>query len=348
MIKLWPSSSDQLTPRVAPDGRERNPFDIGASSSPVSPNPPRSPSTFAFQHPLLTAHARSPSYERNNPLARFDPAQLPGGGGGAASPSVSTSTSTTNNSSSADPNLTPLGFTLATAPTAGLNQFASAIPTTQLSLNAPDFKMQNPATSTSTLLRRPKPAGQPAPSVTSNGMNTSQTAAKDGANGQTSNGSRGQLHVKVLQARNLNIQMIPGLTPRPYVVAQFEQNEFISRDPIAETEREVKGVATALAANSTLPISRTSSSNALSALGAINSKAMAIEAANQRRKNGSKESSASSSPSSMSSSRSGSSTTTTATTTGGVFGRSSSNVYHPVWKHEVSLYVLIHFSLHTI
>ncbi|TBU49394.1 serine/threonine protein kinase [Dichomitus squalens] len=125
---------------------------------------------------------------------------------------------------------------------------------------------------------------------------------------QPSGPSKGQVHVKLIQARGLNVR---SSSSRPYVVVQFEQNEFVSRDPTDETDKEVKGVATTL--------SRVSSSTALSALGAINSKASS--------KQGSARSSAQATPSSS-------------------FGSGKShlqaalgariNAHNPVWKHEVS------------
>lgn len=350
MIKLWPSTPvDQLTPRASADGRERiNPFDASIPASPT--NPPHSPSAYAsFQHHhLLTKHARSPSYEKSNPLAAA-------------------------HTDAGDPNLTPIGPGV-TPPSVAANpasyhQFAAALPTTQLSLHAPEFKMQQPAalrlpkhplnnptplaaksqaTPTSTKTATPSFAAPPATSSVAPSAiqaqkpigfsNASQTAAKEGANGTTTNGSRGQIHVKVLQARNLNIRphplaVNPRAQARPYVVVQFEQNEFISRDPIREHEREVKGVATAL--------SRNASSTALEALGAIN--ARALEAANRRNKvsNGKEGAgsggSAGSSPSSTSSEKSGR-TLDASAGVGGLFGRSTSP-HNPVWKHEVSLYV---------
>ena len=126
---------------------------------------------------------------------------------------------------------------------------------------------------------------------------------------QPSGPSKGQIHVKLIQARGLNVRSSGS---RPYVVVQFEQNEFVSRDPTDETDKEVKGVA--------INLSRTSSSTALSALGAINSKASS--------KQGSARSSAQATPSSS-------------------FGSGKShlqgalgariNAHNPVWKHEVSL-----------
>ncbi|KDR83366.1 hypothetical protein GALMADRAFT_55345 [Galerina marginata CBS 339.88] len=140
--------------------------------------------------------------------------------------------------------------------------------------------------------------------------------------------SRGQIHVKLIQARALNVRNIHA---RPYVVVQFEQNEFVSRDPIPETDKEVKGTP--------INLSRQTSSNAINALGAIGSKAAALDA---RRKNsrGSKDSSPSSSlPITLAPSHSGGIST-------GLFGRLSPN--NPVWKHEVSFDVTSEQSMITL
>ncbi|KAK7060323.1 Serine/threonine-protein kinase [Paramarasmius palmivorus] len=117
---------------------------------------------------------------------------------------------------------------------------------------------------------------------------------------------KGQIHVKLIQARGLNVR---SHTARPYVVVQFEQNEFISRDPTDETDREVKGT-----------------SIAINALGAI---------ANASRR-GSKETSPASSVGSNGSNKSNG---------GGLFGRLSA--HNPVWKHEVSFDVTSPSSLIT-
>ncbi|KAG5220793.1 Serine/threonine-protein kinase [Salix suchowensis] len=156
------------------------------------------------------------------------------------------------------------------------------------------------------------------------------SASSSSSNGSSSSGapqsgsSRGQIHVKLIQARGLNVQ---SLNARPYVVVQFENNEFVSRDPTEESEKEAKGTATAL--------SRNGSSSALSALGAIGSRA-AIDVTKRRK------SSTNSSPvSSVSSGKSnGTSSNTTNTAAvpnhaNGLFARLSA--HNPVWKHEVSL-----------
>ena len=122
--------------------------------------------------------------------------------------------------------------------------------------------------------------------------------------------SKGQIHVKLIQARGLNVRSSHS---KPYVVVQFEQNEFVGRDPIEETEKEAKGIATNL--------SRQSSSTAISALTAVT------------KGNSSKDgrSSQSGSPTSANGGvpKSG---------LNGLFGSRISAV-NPVWKHEVSLCV---------
>lgn len=42
---------------------------------------------------------------------------------------------------------------------------------------------------------------------------------------------RGTLNVKLISARNLNVSSASEADPQPYVVMQFEQNEFVSRTP---------------------------------------------------------------------------------------------------------------------
>ncbi|EAU84562.1 AGC/Akt protein kinase [Coprinopsis cinerea okayama7 len=152
--------------------------------------------------------------------------------------------------------------------------------------------------------------------------------------------SRGQIHVKLISARALNVRSVHA---RPYVVVQFEQNEFVSRDPTDEGDKEVKGVATAINSLSCSPstpsISRDTSSSALSALGAIHAKASAAAAKAGRPVVQKTPSTTSihlhppSAPSVRTSSTS-STSSNTSTNAGGLFSRLSA--HNPVWKHEVS------------
>ncbi|KAG6880075.1 hypothetical protein C0992_006887 [Termitomyces sp. T32_za158] len=172
-----------------------------------------------------------------------------------------------------------------------------AQPTTHLSLHAPEFAMQQP----------PPPRSAPAP-------------------------SRGQLHVKLIQARGLAVH-----TPaaRPYVVVQFEKNEFVSRDPTTESDKEVRGTPTNL--------SRTSSSNAISALAA----ARESNAVRERNlSNASRERNASTAARERNISTASSSSAKSAVSiVNGLFGRLSP--HNPVWKHQVSFDVTSEHSLIT-
>ena len=272
MIKFWPTTPvDQLTPRGG-TAEERNPFDLpqlptsSDRRSSSSPGWPTTPTSTSY-HPLLSHFSRSQS------------------------PSMAT------NSANADIT-TPLG-----TPTLGV--LPAALPTTQLSLHAPDFKMQQPPSASRRALRNK--------STTPSSSSSSHSAAST----PQVTSSKGQIHVKLIQARGLNVR---ASSARPYVVAEFEQNEFISRDPTDETDKEVKGTPT--------NPSRTNSSNAISALGAIGSKATISETSKRDR------GSANTSPSSSVSSSSSTSKSTSGLSNG-LFGRLSA--HNPVWKHEVSL-----------
>jgi hypothetical protein len=279
MIKLWPSTLspiDQLTPKPGPHGQERpNPFELSVPSSPSSTAGGQTP-TFYHHHLLNTSPSTSSQLTR-----------------------------------SATSNLTPQsliqGPLTPTSPGGNL-----ALPTTQLTLHAPDFNMRQPPPS-----KHHKSFSDNSSSPSSSSPSSSSNSHSNGngnGNGASPNSgpSKGQIHVKLIQARGLNVRSV---NARPYVVVQFEQNEFVSRDPTDEMDKEVKGIATNL--------SRNGSSNALSALVAIGSRA--LPDASKRAKNSTgtpPSSSASSARSSMASPNT-------------MFGRLSA--HNPVWKHEVSL-----------
>ncbi|KAF8640120.1 hypothetical protein AX17_001356 [Amanita inopinata Kibby_2008] len=280
MIKFWPlTPGDQLTPRAG--HQERNPFDQPSpqlSPAQIShPHASAGSSTPTSYHPLLNTHSSSPS-----PL-------IP-------------STAISANGGSGHSDLTPLAANFGAVPV--------ALPTTQLSLHAPDFNMRQPPSG-------PRKQFSSMSSTSSSPSSTSPTHSNSSAP-QTST-SKGQIHVKLIQARGLDVRSIYA---RPYVVVQFEQNEFVSREPTDETDKEVKGVA--------VNLSRNDSSNAVAALGAIESKA-SVDSKRSKSNNTSPTSSISSSKSSGIAS--------------GFFGRLSP--HNPVWKHEVSFDVTSEDSLIT-
>ncbi|PPQ77704.1 hypothetical protein CVT25_011139 [Psilocybe cyanescens] len=219
-------------------------------------------------------------------------------------------------------------------PASPFGAFASAQPTTHLSIHAPIFKMQQPPPGKNT-------------SATSSHSNSSSSSSSSSAPPLTpttspqSATSRGQIHVKLIQARALTVRSIHA---RPYCVVQFEQNEFVSRDPIPETDKEVKGKPVIL--------SRQTSSNAISALDAIGSKAAAQDAKRKNSK-GSKEPSPSSSlitaaskALSLSPQHQPPPPAPSSGIANGLFGRLSPN--NPAWKHEVSFDVTSEEELITV
>ncbi len=190
----------------------------------------------------------------------------------------------------------------------------SALPTTHLSLHAPNFDMFPTRSSSHT------------PPLSTTPVSSALASSLSRPHSTPVSSSKGQIHVKLISARGLNTLSI---NSRPYVVVVFEDNEFVGRDPTNEDDKEIRGVATNL--------SRTSSSVALSALGAVGSKAAAQEAALRTRRPSPVSSSSSNSTKSSLSVPGGSGTRTPSN---GLLGRRSA--HNPVWKHEVSLYVASH------
>jgi hypothetical protein len=208
------------------------------------------------------------------------------------------------------------------SPTHSASLTTTALPTTHLSLHAPDFDMHS---------SRPSQSSTPSLSTTpvSSTLASSPSRPRHSQSAPTpsaSSSSKGQIHVKLISAHGLNTSSI---NSRPYVVVVFEDNEFVSRDPTDQGDKEVRGVATNL--------SRTSSSVAISALGAAGSKAAAAaqEAASRTRRPSPVSSSSSHS---AKSSLSVSGVSGTRTPSNGLLRHRSA--HSPVWKHEVSLYVI--------
>jgi hypothetical protein len=279
MLRFWPTTPQgQETPKALQE--ETNPFEGALSRSGREQRPSTRPGTpTASVHPLLQTSSSSPRE--------------------AGAPSGSAASDLTPGNSSSGP-------------------FAAAQPTTQLSLHAPVFNMQQPPKGHRRPLQTKSRSSSPSPPSAAN-------------HSPAPPASKGQLHIKLIQARALNVR-----TPsaRPYVVVQFEQNEFISREPIPETDKEVRGTPT----NRPNGFSSTSPpSTALSALGVIGSRVAAHEAANRKSPrlgtNGSFGASMSSSRSSMTPSDA-----LAPTSSNSLFGRLSA--HNPVWKHEVSLSVV--------
>ncbi|KAI6106744.1 hypothetical protein EV401DRAFT_503036, partial [Pisolithus croceorrhizus] len=232
MMKLWPSLLDQLTPRASADGREQpNPFDVPASPSIV---PTATMSTPPPPAATLSNGQRTP---------------------GPSSPSIQHHLlGTPSVSRPAQADVTSLGPL--TPPSGG---FAAAIPAPQFSLHVPDLSMRSTKKPSQLSNAMENKSKTPSSSTTS----TARTTSSSGPSSQSSGGSvtsKGQIHVKLISARGLSVTSVHA---RPYVVVQFEQNEFVSRDPTDEMDKEVKGIATALSR----PLLRTLSPRSASAIG---------------------------------------------------------------------------------
>ncbi|KAI0796771.1 kinase-like domain-containing protein [Abortiporus biennis] len=186
--------------------------------------------------------------------------------------------------------------------------------------SAPD-----PSSSTSTLVpteangTSTRKNSTPNTSTSSGSSTSSHPSAATGASSAAP--AKGQIHVKLIQARGLNVRSSKA---RPYVVVQFEQNEFVSRDPTDESDKEVRGVATAL--------SRNSSSTALSALGVLSNKASRAAAGGPTSNVFKGTGSTAHTPSSSA----GSGRAGLGPLASSVFGGPRISPHNPVWKHEVS------------
>jgi len=318
-IKLgWPSASassnanavnDLLTPRAsAQHTHELNPFDSvtipTASSSTTA-------AVAAQAQAVAAAAAGTGPYGAliGNSSSSGQPGPGTGTGlgvGGATVAKRSVSNATHGLVSGLhSPLLTPLApGNSPAAPSTNTAAFSAALPTTSLSLHPIDFDIKQPPAARKLDLHQQPPEPR---------------------SGRTSPSSsvKGQLHIKLISARGLNVR---SARSRPYVVVLFGQSEFVSREPTSESEKEVKGTPVVL--------SRNTSSTALGALGAITKSRPFELAASLRPKQGAVPvTSANSTPPSSGLLTPGSATDFGAATT---LGRSAAN---PIWKHEVSLCV---------
>ncbi|KAG9036475.1 hypothetical protein FRB95_008773 [Tulasnella sp. JGI-2019a] len=244
MLKLWAHPADQTTPKAEP---RSNPFD----ALPPRANSTHSKHSSSTNVPPTSGLARSHVPEPLHTSAA--PQQAPPGSG-VRTP---TTPGLGNHHHHHLLNLSHQDPSRASSLTISSTAAATALPTTQISLNPPEFTMKPPPMSrNATAKALPTQAtlavnAAPDPNVEEPVEEVQDTQNRAGQ-------SRGQIHIKVIQARGLRVA---STSSKPYVVVQFENNEFISRDPISDKEKEVRGVPQ--------PLSRNNSSNALSSLGIL-------------------------------------------------------------------------------
>ncbi|KDN49588.1 kinase-like protein [Tilletiaria anomala UBC 951] len=233
MLKgFWPSSpADQTTPKAlsAYSEEQRNPFDTHAAS-------------------MVAGAVADPSFVAGSGQA--DQAGMTGGNKLAAS----TSTGLGQRIPMQSGEMTPSGLR-----TPGGVTILANIPTTSLSVAAPDFTMQMPpkknkdaditpsssannVTVAGSSTNTQQTAGSstsatvgPAPANVSGQTTPNRTAGAASSTGPTRNTAapRGHLTIKVVSARNLQVS---SAASRPYAVVSFDKNEFIGREPMDDEE----------------------------------------------------------------------------------------------------------------
>ncbi len=224
MLKLWSTNAaDQSTPKA----ERKNPFESASlaavtGEASASHNPTNGSFTSSgTRTPTTPGFPQTPGGTLHHRLLHPDSSSLRG----AANPTTQLSLEP------AQINMKP--------PPLGRNGTAMAVPTlgTTTPTTMAPATLATGASPPSMEASAARAEGSPPPPVAHAGQ------------------SRGQIHVKVIQARGLSVRSIQS---KPYVVAQFENNEFISRDPIPDNEKEVKGTPQ--------PLSRNNSSTALATL----------------------------------------------------------------------------------
>ncbi|KAN0060500.1 Serine/threonine-protein kinase [Thecaphora frezii] len=169
-------------------------------------------------HAQTTPKASTSGGAERNPFDALAPPTQPSM---RRSPSRSSmhSRNESNNSNHNPGDITPGGFRTP----GGVTSHAS-IPTTSLSTKDPDFTM-----------KLPPPRNKPASSTASG------TSSPSGSNStRNTTAPKGHLTIKIVAGRNLATSSPEA---RPYAVVQFDQNEFIGREPIDEAGEAAKGVA---------------------------------------------------------------------------------------------------------
>jgi hypothetical protein len=298
MLKLWPLSAGETTPKARPAGHEHNPFDDPALALTT-----QAPSDAAAGGLTTPTAAPSHSFHHHHLLHPSRP----------LSPSVSGTAHSLAGALNSHDHSSPGPSTPRT----------TVAPTTHLSIHDPVFNMQQPPPGRN----HTTPSSNPKSSNSSSDKSSSPPPVHQPST--TSNSStRGQLHMKLISARGLNVSSHHS---RPYVVVQYDGNEFVSRDPIAETEKEVKGSAIKTSIPSAPGLmSRNPSTNALTTLASLHS--------NANKKSGGKGASNTNSASSSVGSTDLASAMQATTLSGGSWGLFGGiSPYNPVWKHEVSL-----------
>ena len=224
--------SDQATPKAS---AVQNPFDTMANPAAARSGSPALGSAAKLPHSPAVSRKNSAVNVPGTPTGKtFSLPFFSGSSDRVASMSASASSNSQNGDS------TMSGSASSGMVTPGPSSLVSSA-TTSLSTAEPDFSFTAQPPRSKLQERVVQQDRQPttsAPSSFSNGSNTPTSAAgSSSANRQP----RGKLSVKMIQARNL---ACTSASSRPYVVATYDQNEFVGREPIAEADAPVTSYAT--------------------------------------------------------------------------------------------------------
>ncbi|KAL1405855.1 Serine/threonine-protein kinase [Vanrija albida] len=213
--QLWPSSAapstaqptrENASPAISPSGSyfAGGPADQATPRASNQPNPFDAPPP---QDPGLTSGSPAPTLSKaTSALSLYGPGSPAGGPNGIRTP-------------------TSHGFGPIGTPGAAQPTTAVTVGDTLDGVSGMGFGLHEPPK-----LLKTTPGGARTPQ--GDGSSTPVNESADAQVGGGSSGSiRGTLNVKLIQARGLNVQ--PNTDAQPYVVMQFEQNEFVSRTPHA-------------------------------------------------------------------------------------------------------------------
>ncbi|GHJ90085.1 hypothetical protein NliqN6_6487 [Naganishia liquefaciens] len=238
-----PGPPDQATPRAP----VANPFDQQQQQQQQQPAPAADPPRAPHTGPAAAVMSAGDHQARSSP--KLGPAAFPSG--------LKTPTTGEFGSSvhGAGAPMTPPATLGASRPTTGVTIGDSLGGTSGMG-----FGLREPPK-----MRRALTGGASAMASGSSSSNSSSSGAP-GANTTTADDTqqhsperapRGTLKIKILAGRGLAIPPTtsadPGAKPEPYVVIQFEQNEFVSRPPVKPSARPAAATATADSKQPALP-----------------------------------------------------------------------------------------------
>nr|WVH01948.1 AGC/Akt protein kinase [Naematelia aurantialba] len=228
--QLWPSSGQSQSSHTGKDTPSPTLSPSASFAALGGPYDQATPRASALNNPFDTASnpASTPGLSKSAAGLSIDPARRAvSPAPGASSMSSGVRTPTTQHGFG----LPPLGTPGIGQPTTGVTVGDQVGHSGSLGfgLHEPP-KMRKAMAKAADGTKTPVAGGSPPDSVTPGELEfTSQGG--NAQNGHNSHAARGLLNVKLISARGLAVSHSRDVQPQPYVVMQFEQNEFVSRPP---------------------------------------------------------------------------------------------------------------------